>query len=226
MKKVLSAALAVIAGSAISATAMAEFDSEIKENDSTPDGRPPVVVSAPDKVVHSTTGPAISFVPSGTMPPDSVDPDHEAPDGSHEPYHPDDPHAPHHPTCPDHHHHEGIDDPHEPHHPEGIDDPHEPPHTTGSDVVVPTPPHTTGSDVVVPIAPIAPAPSPKEPHIDIIRGDVDGDKRITAKDAAYILVAVTNGEMLDPAVADFNEDGEVTALDAECILRYIVGLET
>lgn len=95
-------------------------------------------------------------------------------------------------------------------------------------------------DIVVPMAPDPmPAPSTDEPltirdpgikvpHMDIkeeiICGDIDGDKKITAKDAAYILIAISNGEMLDPAVADFNEDGEVTALDAECILKYLVGL--
>lgn len=168
MKKVLSMALAAVVGSAVSVTAMAEFNSKIKEINHTSDGPTPVVVITADNVVTRTTAPSISYKPQRTTAPDIV------------------------------------------------------------------------FDIVVPIAPEPmPAPEPDEPtitndpdikvtHMDIkeeiIRGDIDGDKKITAKDAAYILMAINNGEMLDPAVADFNEDGEVTALDAECILKYLVGL--
>lgn len=165
MKKILSTVLAAIVGSVVSITAMAEFDSQVKEINHTSDGPAPVVVVATGNVVNRTTAPTI---------------------------------------------------------------PYEPHRTTAPDIIY---------DIV---APVAPNPTPEEPtltddsdtkftHMDIkeeiIRGDIDGDKQITAKDAAYILVAIRNGEMLDPAVADFNEDGEVTALDAECILKYIVGLE-
>lgn len=168
MKKALSAALAAVVGSTVSITAMAEFDSMIKEIDHTSDGPAPVVMAVTGNVVNCTTAPSISYKPQRTTAPDPI------------------------------------------------------------------------YDIVVPIAPDPmPAPEPDEPtitnepnikvpHMDIkeeiICGDIDGDKKITAKDAAYILMAINNGEMLDPTVADFNEDGEVTALDAECILKYLVGL--
>lgn len=106
--------------------------------------------------------------------------------------------------------------------------------TTASDVIYH---RTTPPAVNITILPkdediaISPNPETDEPAWETtdmtpskekLLGDIDEDHRLTAKDAAFLLKALDAGDLLDPEVADFNKDGEVTALDAQCILEYIV----
>ncbi|MCL2513829.1 MAG: dockerin type I repeat-containing protein, partial [Oscillospiraceae bacterium] len=62
---------------------------------------------------------------------------------------------------------------------------------------------------------------------DLINGDVDMDKEITAADARLILRHVAKletltGDALKVADADF--DGEITAADARLVLRHVAKL--
>lgn len=61
----------------------------------------------------------------------------------------------------------------------------------------------------------------------VLRGDVDGDGKITAADARLILVAVTGGTPPTGASAypagDVDCDGRVTALDAQIVLAFVAG---
>ncbi|MBV9110528.1 MAG: DNA/RNA non-specific endonuclease, partial [Gemmatimonadetes bacterium] len=60
----------------------------------------------------------------------------------------------------------------------------------------------------------------------VLRGDVDGDGRVTAADARRLVSALTTpggAASLDPARADVNGDGRVTAVDAAIIAQYAAG---
>lgn len=60
-----------------------------------------------------------------------------------------------------------------------------------------------------------------------VRGDVDGDSKVTASDARLALRCSVSLEKLNnkqTSAADINEDGKVTASDARSILRLSVGL--
>lgn len=63
---------------------------------------------------------------------------------------------------------------------------------------------------------------------DAVRGDVNGDGKVTVEDARTALRAAVGLEKLDEkqtAAADYDGDGEVTAADARAILRKATGLE-
>lgn len=63
---------------------------------------------------------------------------------------------------------------------------------------------------------------------DTVRGDVNGDGKVTVEDARTALRAAVGLEKLDEkqtAAADYDGDGEVTAADARAILRKATGLE-
>lgn len=57
-----------------------------------------------------------------------------------------------------------------------------------------------------------------------LKGDVNGDGWVTAKDASDILKYAVGLVKIDVSVADFNGDGGITARDATDILKYTVGL--
>lgn len=59
---------------------------------------------------------------------------------------------------------------------------------------------------------------------DVIRGDANGDGRVTPADASAILKFNVGLVEIDEKAADFNEDGKVTPKDASDILKYSVGL--
>lgn len=68
---------------------------------------------------------------------------------------------------------------------------------------------------------------PDDPdHIRLLRGDVDFDGRLTAKDSQMILIAYGNERIglpsgldeLQEAVADMDGDGRITAVDAQMVL--------
>lgn len=66
------------------------------------------------------------------------------------------------------------------------------------------------------------------PTVQGVLGDVNGDGKVTAADAAEILRAVVGLTELDEMqalLADVNLDGNVTAADASFILRCVVGLD-
>ena len=54
-----------------------------------------------------------------------------------------------------------------------------------------------------------------------IKGDFNGDMRVDAADAEYILTLIAGNEYSE--IADFNEDNEVNAADLEFILSIIAG---
>ena len=59
------------------------------------------------------------------------------------------------------------------------------------------------------------------------RGDVNGDKNITAVDALWVLKNVAGSQELAKTQtlrADMNQDGNVTAIDARWILQTAAGL--
>ncbi|MCL1822655.1 MAG: dockerin type I domain-containing protein [Oscillospiraceae bacterium] len=61
-----------------------------------------------------------------------------------------------------------------------------------------------------------------------LRGDADGDGKITTNDALAVLRHITGEELLKGdalKAADFNGDGVVDTADALTILKYIVGLD-
>lgn len=53
-------------------------------------------------------------------------------------------------------------------------------------------------------------------------GDVDGNGKVDAFDAAAILKAVVDGQAIELTVGDFNADGKVDAFDAAAILKAVV----
>jgi hypothetical protein len=63
-------------------------------------------------------------------------------------------------------------------------------------------------------------------------GDVDGDYLLTTKDArgalqiAAGLVEIPEEDEAKKIIVDANEDGEITADDARCILHWVVGIPT
>lgn len=59
----------------------------------------------------------------------------------------------------------------------------------------------------------------------IIKGDADGDGRITAADARLILRAAVGLEEVSLERGDMDGDGKITAADAREVLRDSVGLE-
>ena len=64
--------------------------------------------------------------------------------------------------------------------------------------------------------------------INVIVGDIDGDKKVTSADARLVLRAVLGLENLSElqnVAADYDKDGKVTLADARAILRKAVGLE-
>ncbi|MCL1822666.1 MAG: dockerin type I repeat-containing protein [Oscillospiraceae bacterium] len=67
-------------------------------------------------------------------------------------------------------------------------------------------------------------PEPEKP--DFLLGDVDGDGKVTATDALWILQYVVGSREFDEdqeAAADVNEDGEINATDALWVLQLVVG---
>lgn len=52
-------------------------------------------------------------------------------------------------------------------------------------------------------------------------GDLNGDNTLDISDAFWLLRCIMDGIEIDPAIADFNDDGYVDALDAAIILRYL-----
>ena len=54
-----------------------------------------------------------------------------------------------------------------------------------------------------------------------IKGDFNGDMRVDAADAEYVLTLIAGNEYSE--IADFNEDNEVNAADLEFILSIIAG---
>ena len=80
-----------------------------------------------------------------------------------------------------------------------------------------------------------PSPTPRPPAtpnpniVPEMPGDVDGNGRVTAADAASILRSIVKLDALNEKqilAADVDGDGRVTAADAARVLRYIVKLET
>ena len=57
-------------------------------------------------------------------------------------------------------------------------------------------------------------------HLDTMRGDLDGDGKITPTDAVIALDLAVTGEWCGDA--DMNDDARVTALDAFMILQAAV----
>ena len=73
--------------------------------------------------------------------------------------------------------------------------------------------------------------STEQAAVDFKLGDVNGDGKITAKDARFALRKAVGLESYAPEsrefkACDINKDGKVTASDARKILRAAVGLET
>lgn len=65
----------------------------------------------------------------------------------------------------------------------------------------------------------------QEEEPEVLSGDINADREITAEDAMCILKFVTGmEEEIEESLADVNADGMVTAADAACILRYCAGL--
>lgn len=63
---------------------------------------------------------------------------------------------------------------------------------------------------------------------DLLKGDVDSDGNVTARDARLVLRYSASLEKLSDngvAAADVNDDGKVNAFDARCILRYAAKIE-
>ena len=56
---------------------------------------------------------------------------------------------------------------------------------------------------------------------DVVLGDVNGDGKVDALDAAAILIKIAAGETIDAKVGDYNADGAVNALDAAKILQDV-----
>ena len=67
-----------------------------------------------------------------------------------------------------------------------------------------------------------------EENLPFLKGDVDGDGKVTAADARKALRASAKLEELteeERAVADINGDGKVTAADAREILKESAGVK-
>lgn len=65
----------------------------------------------------------------------------------------------------------------------------------------------------------------QEEEPEVLSGDINADREITAEDAMCILKFVAGmEEEIEESLADVNADGMVTAADAACILRYCAGL--
>ena len=65
-------------------------------------------------------------------------------------------------------------------------------------------------------------------HLQILPGDVNGDRKINARDARALLrfiAGLTEESEIDELAADFNGDGRINARDARAILRFIAGLD-
>lgn len=61
------------------------------------------------------------------------------------------------------------------------------------------------------------------PYGNSVKGDVDGDRIITAKDATVVLQGVAGSVDTDATIADMDGDGEITAKDATIILQMVAG---
>ena len=78
----------------------------------------------------------------------------------------------------------------------------------------------------------SPNPRSDEIYIDIsysnvtgsIKGDANGDGKITSIDASEILKFLVGAGDIDASCADVNGDGAVTSLDVVMILQYLVGI--
>ena len=60
---------------------------------------------------------------------------------------------------------------------------------------------------------------------DALIGDLNGDGRITVRDARLLLQFLADLVEIDESLADFNGDGRVTARDVRAILQYIANLD-
>lgn len=70
-------------------------------------------------------------------------------------------------------------------------------------------------------------PEPEKPAVSVVRGDVDGDNKVSASDARNALRASVGIDKLSEKqrlAADIDKDNKITAADARYILRYSVGL--
>lgn len=61
---------------------------------------------------------------------------------------------------------------------------------------------------------------------DVLRGDVNGDGRVTIVDALFIARAAVNLREVDAAAADANGDGTVSIVDALLVAQAAVGLRS
>lgn len=98
---------------------------------------------------------------------------------------------------------------------------------TTSDITVPT------TDVPVETEPTTTNPIETEPTTtdpivtdpDVIKGDVDGDGRVSVKDATYIqkhVVDYEGYEIVDLAIGDMDGDGRISVKDATAIQKIII----
>lgn len=76
--------------------------------------------------------------------------------------------------------------------------------------------------------PVSEEPVSEPPVISDVKGDADGDGKVSAADARFALR--TSVELENPipeiyALCDYDNDGKVSAADARCILRVAVGLD-
>lgn len=86
---------------------------------------------------------------------------------------------------------------------------------TTDDITTPT--------VIVPTDPKPTDPNPTNP--DVLLGDVDGDGRVTVKDATYIqkhVVSYEGYENVDLAVGDVDGDGRISIKDATAIQKLCI----
>lgn len=63
---------------------------------------------------------------------------------------------------------------------------------------------------------------------NFVKGDADGDGKLSAADAICILRHIVGKLTMDSSAmrrADFNGDGNVSAVDSACILRHLVGID-
>lgn len=84
------------------------------------------------------------------------------------------------------------------------------------------------SEIPVSEEPTSEEPTSAEPVISDVKGDPDGDGKVTAADARFALRTSVGLEKPIPeiyALCDYDEDGKVAAADARCILRVAVGLD-
>lgn len=84
---------------------------------------------------------------------------------------------------------------------------------------------TCQQDIVLEEEPEPETEPEQEEEPEVLSGDINADREITAEDAMCILKFVAGlEEEIEESLADVNTDGIVTAADAACILGYCAGL--